>query len=86
MGHVEWTYGNLRALEGAHQEAAAHFEKALSVFEVAGQRRVLADLCQAYSRMLAESGGDGERAGQLMERAEKIYTELGLEDRAARCR
>jgi len=86
-GHVEWTCGNLRALEGAHQEAAAHFEKALSVFEVAGQRRVLADLCHSYATMLRESGRDAEgRADGLVERARKLYDELGLGGKAAGCR
>jgi class 3 adenylate cyclase/tetratricopeptide (TPR) repeat protein len=85
-GNVEWTFGNLRVQAGEHLKAEEHFGKALAAFEEAGQKRVLADLCHDYARMLRKSGQDaGGRAGELMKRAGKIYAELGLEERAAQC-
>lgn len=87
QGQVEWTLGNLKALEGAPLEAAGHYDRALAVFEGSGQRRMLADLCQAYAGMLRESGQDAEgRADGLVERARKLYDELGLDKKAAECR
>lgn len=87
LGHVEWTYGNLRAAAGAHRESAEHFEKALAIFEQAGQRRTLADCCHDFARSLRVSGPDAAgRAGALLARAQGLYTELGLDAKAAECR
>lgn len=87
QGQVEWTLGNLKALEGAHREAAGHYDRAMARFEESGHRRMLADVCQAYAGMLRESGQDaGGRADGLMVRARKLYAELGLEEKAAECR
>ncbi len=87
MGHVEWTYGNLRAAAGEHRESAGHFEQAIAIFEKGGQRRALADCCYDFVKMLRDSDQDKEgRAGALLTRARNLYTELGLDAKAAECR
>lgn len=87
LGHVEWSFANLRAAEGDFKASEEHFRKAMGVFEKSGHKRNQADICLSYAGMLKKSGRDKDgQAEKLKERALAIYQELGLEHKAAECR
>lgn len=86
LGQVDWTFANLKSIEGDFQASEQHFIKALEVFEKSKQRRIEADICLSYAGMLKESGQDKDgRAEKLKERALALYRELGLDHKAAGC-
>jgi tetratricopeptide (TPR) repeat protein len=86
IGSVSRYLGLLAALLGRFDEAASHFEQALSMNERMGARPWLAHTQEDYAQMLLARAapGDGDRARALLEQALSAYRDLGMEPHAAR--
>jgi eukaryotic-like serine/threonine-protein kinase len=88
MAHPEFSLGAaarylgvLASTMSSWQEAAAHFEQALTMNARMGSRPWLAHTCHDYGAMLLMHGeaGQRERARQLISEALRSYRELGMQ-------
>jgi tetratricopeptide (TPR) repeat protein len=80
MGPVSSFLGILAATCGDYDDAARHFEDALSLSERIGARPWLAHAQDDCGRLLLHRGrpGDAERAHDLLDQARAGYAELGM--------
>jgi DNA-binding SARP family transcriptional activator len=79
-GSVARYLGQLAAVLGRRDDAAAHFEDALEMNERTGARPWLAYTQHDYARLLhsRDKPGDRERAGELESQALTIFGQLGI--------
>ncbi|HLY47940.1 MAG TPA: AAA family ATPase [Solirubrobacteraceae bacterium] len=85
IGHLVAWYGSadrylgmLAATLGEWDQAEEHFERALDLDEASGAGTWLAHTIYEYARMLFGRGGNGERASELLARAEHLAASIGL--------
>ena len=80
MGTIDRRLGLLAKTMGSLEQAASHFEDALTFCRKAGYRPELAWTCHDYAETLLQRGdsGDQGRAIELLDESLSISTELGM--------
>ena len=82
LGPVAYDLGLLAATLGRYDEADAHFAEAVEIHDRLGVRGMLAHTCLEWARALLtrRHPGDGERAQDLLTRAEVTAREVALDN------